>query len=278
VNRPNSVLNLLLVSVVFIGACQQEAEMAPTAAQSAPAAAPQAAVQQARVVDLIPAAPAAASTAANGLVSGAVVETVDSGGYTYARVDVNGQPLWAAGPMTPMAVGDTISFSTLIPMQNFHSKTMNRDFPVLYFVDGFTTSGASTPTHAPAQAYGAGPAAPSVAVAPAADAASSVASVGNIEKVAGGYTIAEILAQRNELTGKPIKVRGQVTKVVSGIMGKNWVHISDSSGNDDFIVTTSGTASNGQVVVAEGNIALNRDFGYGYKYDILMEDATVTAE
>jgi len=58
----------------------------------------------------------------------------------------------------------------------------------------------------------------------------------------------------------------------------NWVHISDSSGDDDFIVTTSGTAANGQVIVAEGNIALNRDFGYGYKYDILMENAAVTVE
>lgn len=266
-NRPNSVLNLLLLSVVFISACQQEAEKAPTAGQPVPVAA---VAQQPTVVDLIPAAPAAPSTAANGLVSGAVVETMDSGGYTYARVDVNGEPLWAAGPTTPMAVGDTISFSTLIPMQNFHSNTMNRDFPVLYFIDSFITANASNSGHAPTQTNDAMPAAPSVAAVNV--------PVEKIEKVADGYTIAEILAQRNELTGKPIKVRGQVTKVVSGIMGKNWVHISDSSGNDDFIVTTSGTASNGQVIVAEGNLALNRDFGYGYKYDILMEDATVTAE
>jgi hypothetical protein len=266
VNRPNIAVNMLLASVVLISACQQEAEKAPTTEQTAPAATP-----QPRVVDLVPAAPAATATAANGVVSGAVAETMDSGGYTYARVDVNGQPLWAAGPMTSMVVGDTISFSTLIPMQNFHSNTMNRDFPVLYFVDGFTIVNATTPGNAPAGEA----VAPAV---PAAAATSSVPPVGNIEKVEGGYTIAEILAQRSELSGKSVKVRGQVTKVVSGIMGKNWVHISDSSGNDDFIVTTSGTASNGQVVVAEGNIALNRDFGYGYKYDILMEDATVTAE
>ena len=186
-----------------------------------------------------------------------------AGGYTYAMVDVGGQQVWAAGPPTPMAVGDTITFSTMIPMKDFHSKALNRDFPVLYFVDGFSTLNSGVSTAEPATTE----AAPAAAMA-----------IGNIEKVEGGYTIAEILAQRNELTAKPIKVRGQVTKVVSGIMGKNWVHISDSSGNDDFIVTTDGAATNGQVIVAEGMLALNRDFGYGYKYDILMENASITAE
>ncbi len=267
-NIKTSVLTSLLLSVGFVSGCQQDVEQAPTTDQSAQAAAPQATVQQPRVVDLVP-APMAAPTAsmANGLATGAVVETMAAGGYTYAMIEVAGKQIWAAGPPTPMSVGDTITFSTMIPMKDFHSKALNRDFPVLYFVDGFSTlnSGVST-------------AQPSAVAAPATAPAAAVVAIGNIEKVEGGYTIAEILAQRNELTGKPIKVRGQVTKVVNGIMGKNWVHISDSSGDADFIVTTSGTASNGQVIVAEGMLALNRDFGYGYKYDILMEDATVTAE
>lgn len=259
-NRKNIALFSLLVSVSFVTACQQEVEevAAPAPAASAP---------QPKVVDLVPAA-APVAAAANGLATGKVVETMDAGGYTYAMVELDGQQIWAAGPTTPMAVGDTITFSTLIPMQNFHSKALNRDFPVLYFVDGFTTLDSASPaaTTAPAASVAAAP-------APAAPAA-----IGNIEKVEGGYTVAEILAQRNELTGKPIKVRGQVTKVVNGIMGKNWLHISDSSGDADFIVTTAANGTVGQVIVAEGGLSLNRDFGYGYKYDILMEDATVTVE
>ena len=261
-NIRTSVLTSLLLSVGFVSGCQQDVEQTPSNEQKA-----QTAAQQPRVVDLVPApAPAAApaSSMANGLATGAVIETIVTGGYTYAKVDVGGQEIWAAGPPTPMAVGDTITFSTLIPMKNFHSSSLNRDFPVLYFVDGFSTLNSGVTT-----------AEPSTAAAPAAPVA---VAIGNIEKVEGGYTIAEILAQRNDLTAKPIKVRGQVTKVVNGIMGKNWVHISDSSGDADFIVTTSGNASNGQVIVAEGMLALNRDFGYGYKYDILLEDATIKAE
>ncbi len=259
-NIKTSVLTSLLLSVGFVSGCQQDVEQTPTSDQQA-----QTTAQQPKVVDLAPAPTAApVNSMANGLATGTVVETFATGGYTYARVDVGGQEIWAAGPPTPMAEGDTITFSTLIPMQNFHSSSLNRDFPVLYFVDGFSTLNS-----------GVAAAEPTTTAAPAAPAAAAIA---NIDKVEGGYTIAEILAQRNELTTKPVKVRGQVTKVVNGIMGKNWVHISDSSGDDDFIVTTAGNATVGQVIVAEGMIALNRDFGYGYKYDILMEDASITAE
>lgn len=261
-NRSTNVLSTLVLSVVFISACQQEAEQ-PTAPQTT--AAPQATAAQPKMVDLAPAlnAPASAPMAhgmANGITSGVVAETINAAGYTYARVEVEGQSLWAAGPTTAMAVGDTITFSTQIPMQNFHSTAMNRDFPVLYFVDGFNTGGT------PAAAASA-PAAPAPSV-----------EVVAIDKVEGGYTIAEALAQKIELAGKPIKVRGKVTKFTGGIMGKNWIHIVDGSSAEDLIVTTSGTTAMGAVIVAEGALSLDRDFGYGYHYAVLMEDASVTAE
>jgi hypothetical protein len=260
VNRKISVLTSLLLSAGFLVACQQEAEQATATGQATT-------VQQPNI-------PAAAPTTAmaKGLATGTVAETVATGGYTYVLVDVGEEQLWAAGPPTPMAVGDGITFSTQMPMKDFHSKAMNRDFPVLYFVDGFSMLNSATASSEPEPGSAQGTA----DVAPAAPMA--VAPLTPIEKVTGGYTIAEILAQRNELTGKPIKVRGRVTKVVNGIMGKNWVHISDSSGDTDFIVTTTSTASIAQVIVAEGGISLNRDFGYGYKYDILMEDAALTLE
>jgi hypothetical protein len=261
VNRKISVLTSLLLSAGFLVACQQEAEQATATGQATT-------VQQPN----IPAAAAPPTAMANGLATGTVAETVATGGYTYVLVDVGEEQLWAAGPPMPMAVGDAITFSTLMPMKDFHSKAMNRDFPVLYFVDGFSMLNSATASSEPepGSAQGTADDAPAAPMA--------LATLAPIEKVTGGYTIAEILAQRNELTGKPIKVRGRVTKVVNGVMGKNWIHISDSSGDNDFIVTTSSTASVTQIIVAEGALSLNRDFGYGYKYDILMEDAALTLE
>jgi hypothetical protein len=73
---------------------------------------------------------------------------MDSGGYTYARVAVGEDEMWAAGPQTPLAVGDTVSLSGPMPMSNFTSNTLNRTFEVILFVDAFT------PGAPPAQAPG----------------------------------------------------------------------------------------------------------------------------
>ena len=76
-------------------------------------------------------------------------------------------------------------------------------------------------------------------------------------------------------------MRGKVTKVNSGILGKNWVHIQDGTeaeGNFDLTVTTQETAKVGDVVVVQGKITLNKDFGSGYKYDVIMEEAHCHAE
>lgn len=256
-NNKLTFLSLLLLGLGTLTACNEDSGQQPQAAL------PQTTPAPPKVVDLMQSPPSAPPSE---MVSGPVAETVDAGGYTYVRLEVNGESLWAAGPTTAMAVGDTIAFSTMIPMKDFHSKTMNRDFPVLYFVDGFVTQNPASSAAATTSAA----ATPASASAPGAEA--------QLEKVAGGYTIAEALAQKAELAGKPIKVRGQVTKFTPGIMGKNWIHIVDGSGADDLIITTSGTTAIGAVIVAEGALSLDRDFGYGYHFDVLMEDAAVTAE
>jgi len=263
VNTKKRVLTSLLLSVGLISACQQEAEQAPATTP------PQASSPQPKVVDLAPAT-APAPAMANGLATGKVVETIDAGGYTYVMVEAGAESLWAAGPTTPLAVGDSITFSTLIPMRNFHSKAMNRDFPVLYFVDGFSTLGGSSAGSAAGNPHASAPTSPA--------SADVGGALEKIEKVAGGYTIAEALAQKAELAGKPIKVRGKVTKFTPGIMGKNWIHMVDGSGEEELIVTTSGTTTLGAVIIAEGALSLDRDFGYGYHYAVLMEDAGVAAE
>jgi len=252
----------LLLSLGLLSACNEEAEQAPAAEPKA-AAAPEVVAPQPKVVDLM-----AVPSASGGMVSGPVAEVIEAGGYTYVRVEVNGESLWAAGPPTTVAVGDGIAFSTMIPMKEFHSKSLNRDFPVLYFVDSFSVQSSTAAATAPADPAAIQPAAPTT----------TAAEPVKVEKVDGGYTIAEALAQKAELVGKPIKVRGQVTKYTPGIMGKNWIHMVDGSGVDDLIVTTSGTAAMGAVVVAEGALSLDRDFGYGYHYEVLMEDAQVTVE
>lgn len=103
----------------------------------------------------------------------------------------------------------------------------------------------------------------------------------SIVKADGGNTIAELFEGKAELEGKIVKVRGKVVRSNLGIMGRNWLHVRDGTGTpgkDDLTVTTSDHAAVGDVVLVEGILALNRDFGYGHKYDVIIENAKVIVE
>jgi hypothetical protein len=100
-----------------------------------------------------------------------------------------------------------------------------------------------------------------------------------IAKAEGGKTVAEVFAEKDALAGQPVTVRGKVVKVNAGIMGKNWLHVRDGSGaegTNDLTVTTAGTLpAVGDTVVVTGPVTLNKDFGMGYTYDVIVEDAAV---
>ncbi len=103
-----------------------------------------------------------------------------------------------------------------------------------------------------------------------------------IAKAEGGKTVAEVFAEREALAGKPVTVRAKVVKVNGGIMGKNWLHVRDGSGaegTNDLTVTTAGELpALGAVVIVTGPVTLNKDFGMGYAYDVIVEDAEVKVE
>lgn len=116
---------------------------------------------------------------------------------------------------------------------------------------------------------------------PAPKAAAEVDLTG-IAKAEGGKTVAEVFAEKDALAGKPVTFRGKVVKTNPDIMGKNWLHVRDGSGaegTNDLTITTAGTLPNvGDTVVVTGNVSLNKDFGMGYAYDVLIEDAQVAVE
>ena len=103
-----------------------------------------------------------------------------------------------------------------------------------------------------------------------------------IAKADGGQTVAELHAAKEQLEGETIVVRGKVVKVNANIMGKNWLHVRDGSGeegtNDLTITTTGAVPAIGDTVLVTGAVGLNRDFGMGYMYPLIVEDAEVTVE
>jgi hypothetical protein len=194
-------------------------------------------------------------------IHGKVTEIIDVSGYTYAEVDTGTEKIWAAGPPTPLTKGDMISFSAEMPMQDFQSKSIDRIFPVIYFVNRYNTeteTPATTKTH------------PQIAKP------LKEKPVTGIDKLEDGNTIAEIYSDKINLKDKTVRVRGEVTKFTAGIMGKNWIHIRDSSTLDDLTITTDATAVLGEVVIGEGKLELDKDYGYGYLYPVILENARIT--
>ena len=94
-------------------------------------------------------------------------------------------------------------------------------------------------------------------------------------------SIADIYQEKAELAGKPVKLQGKVVKVNNNIMNRNFLHLQDGSGdpaagNNDLTITSDGTAAMGDTVTVTGTLAVDTDFGYGYKYPLLLEKATIT--
>jgi len=189
-----------------------------------------------------------------------VKETFNAGGYTY----LNGNnDLWLAVGQQPIEIGKTYYYKGALEMKNFHSKELNRDFPVIYFLNSIS----NTPivNSKPAQA------------SKMKKQTAKKLEV-SIEKTEGITSISDVFSKKNELSGKQISVKGKVSKFNQNIMGKNWIHIQDGSdfeGNFDLTVTCHEVVSVGQIIEVSGTITLNKDFGAGYSYDVIMEKAKI---
>ena len=259
----NRTLFLVVLATASLAACSPEP--VGTAAAPAPVAAPAAAPDA-----------ATATAPAPGTVSGTVAETMNSGGYTYARLLAGSKDVWIAADEFPVKTGERITAAINMPMKNFNSKTLNRSFPLIYFVSDVTREGEARAMQ------------PAVAEAPALAAnhgdATASAVPQSIEPMApapGGVTIAQVWAQRKALSGKVVVVRGRVVKVNNEIMGSNWFHLQDGTGiakdgTNDLTITTNSTVKVGDLVTVSGTLATDKDFGAGYAYDAIIEKATIT--
>lgn len=140
---------------------------------------------------------------------------------------------------------------------------------------------APAPTAAPAPSAPSAPM-PDAAPHPMPTAPAASVDLSGIAKADGGRTVAEVFAAKADLAGQEVLVRGRVVKSNPGVMGKNWLHVRDGSGGEgtnDLTVTTTGAAPQvGDTVLVKGTVALDRDLGMGYRYEVIVEDAAVTIE
>lgn len=206
---------------------------------------------------------------------GAVVENLPAGNYTYSRIRAaDGAEIWAAAPGGSPALGVVVTVSTTLPMAGFHSDALKRDFAMVYFVSGYDTVGAAAPS-VPAwhPAVAPGEECPPVSAETMATVIAARGEGGVAVKQVG-----EVWTERASIAGTRVTVQGEVTKFTPGVMGRNWIHVRDgtgAAGTDDLTVTTSGQAAVGERVVVTGTVRIDQDFGNGYRYPVLLEEANV---
>lgn len=190
--------------------------------------------------------------------------------YTYLRLKTKDGETWAAVGKAPVKIGAEVTIENAMVMNNFESKSLKKTFPKIIFG---TLGGAGR------SAPGAGG---DLAAAHSGVAKTTDTGVINVSKASGANarTVAEVVTKRVELKDKPVLVRGKVVKYNPAIMGKNWIHLRDGSGSaadntNDVLVTTTDQAKTGEVVTAKGVVRTDKDFGSGYSYKVLVEEATL---
>lgn len=225
-------------------------ESSPVPAVARPSASPSASAPP--VTDSLPGA----------RLVGTVLQRLDGGNYTYLELQQADGTVWAAVPRCEVSRGEKVTVERAMPLSRFHSPTLGRDFATIYFgvLKGAQTKRAGRPSPPP-QAVPS-----SIAIAK--------------PRLAGAYSVAEIIREAGQLAGETVHVRAMVVKASGEILGRNWVHLQDGSGSPDtgdhdILVTTVTVVQVGSVVDVTGTVVVDKSFGVGAPFPLLVEASSV---
>ena len=190
-----------------------------------------------------------------------VIDKIAVKNYDYLQVSENKNEYWIAIPTMQIDVGETVYFSKYMIMKDFKSSYNNRTFDEILFVDDArksTTPDEMKKIHSKALAI--------------------EKEKIEIQPLADGKTIEQVFSEKSSLKGKTVKVKGKVVKFNKQIMKRNWIHIQDGTGNEnnyDLVITSDQDVKVGDIITAEGKLAIDKDFGAGYFFPVIIEEAKI---
>jgi len=216
-----------------------------------------------------------------GIYYGTILDIKDAMGYKYLKVNESGKEIWIAIAKAPVTVGDKIGYDKATLMPNFKSKSLNKTFKEIFFVsDLYLPKKVQKPksmkemldidakqqiSHTDMEKW----------MSPVEEKDQTKAFVKK-----DTYTIEEIHLWRENLEGQDITIEASISKVSHEIMELDWVHLNDGTGNEekrtnDLVLTAKNTTIKaGDKVIAKGKVVVNKDFGFGYFYKVIIQDAT----
>ncbi|MCU0332221.1 MAG: hypothetical protein MUE91_06610 [Ignavibacteriaceae bacterium] len=195
---------------------------------------------------------------------GKVIDKIPAKGYTYLQVTENKNDFWIAVPTMEIEIGETVYFSRYMVMEDFRSDNIDKSFDQILFVEDARKS----PTPDEMKKIHSG-------------VQSTEKQEIKIEPISDGKTVQQIYADKSSLNGELVKVKGKVVKFNKQIMKRNWIHIQDGTGSAeefDLVLTSDDEVKVGDVIVAEGKVAVDKDFGAGYFFPVIIENAKIDKE
>lgn len=197
-----------------------------------------------------------------------VQEVLHVNEYSYIRVLEEGQESWIAAPTTPVEIGKKYYYGKSMEMKNFESKDLGKTFETVYFVERISDNleEATIPlTENPHPEN-----TTKEATKPIIEKKEVI-----IEAATEGISLAELFKNREKYNNTVVTLKGEVTKYNPAIMNLNWIHLQDGTdfnGEFDLTLTTKSEVKVGDVITIKGKVALNKDFGAGYLYTIIVEN------
>ncbi len=193
-----------------------------------------------------------------------VIEKFQDKEHTYLQVTESKETYWIAVPSLKIEIGETVYFSRFVERTDFKGENVDQTFDNILFVADARKS--ATPDEMK-------------------NINSVAASVKKqdvvVEQLTDGKTIQQIFMQRSELSGEIIKVRGKVVKYNEHVLQRNWIHIQDGTGtvsDYDLVITSSDKVQVGDIIIAEGKLSNDKDFGAGSFFEVIVEDAKIIRE
>ena len=200
-----------------------------------------------------------------------VKEVLQTTSYSYLLVNENNEDFWIATTSSAAKAGNEIYYTKSTKMVNFNSKELNRVFETLYLVDAISDKPISSNPTTKAEN-------PHKIKKTAKKGGTKLKQDIKIDAIKGGTTIAELYKNKATLSGKKILIKGKVIKVNKNIIDRNWIHIQDGSQfetNYSLTLTSKELVKVGDILTFEGIVTLDKKFGAGYQYDLIIEETVV---
>lgn len=210
-------------------------------------------------------------TLSNDIHSVVVKEILPATKYNYLKVSEGGEQFWIAVRKQEVKVGETYFYKKALLKTNFESKEHNKVFDKIYLVTSLVQSNHGNNSS-------------SLTKDTSHDGhnheteTKEVASTktNKVVQKAGSIKIANLVKDPKKYEGKTVQLNGKCVKVNPNIMNRNWIHLKDGTKDDyDLVITSDAFVPEGSQVTIKATVVLNKDFGAGYKYDLILENGTV---